>query len=72
METIVTSLFVAIGAVLIVFAHPIARHGVSLRFSEHQLRATAGPDRPRIRRLTVIATVLNIAIGAAFVYGGVQ
>lgn len=61
-----------IGLVFIVFGRRMARARIALHYPSEDLRATSGPRRRRIRRNTVIATVLNIAMGVWFVYGGVR
>jgi hypothetical protein len=54
------------------FGPRIARHGVSLRFSPGELAATRGAIYLRVRRARLIATALELTVGAAFLAGGLN
>jgi hypothetical protein len=50
----------------------MARARISLHYSYEQLRATSGKWHRRVRRATVIATMLTMLVGVAFVWMGIR
>jgi hypothetical protein len=72
MDVVLGVILVTIGVAMIVYGPRIARARISLHYSYEQLHATSGKWHRRVRRNTLIATTLNILVGAAFVAGGIN
>lgn len=72
MDAIVASVMMLFGAVGFGFGPRIARHGVSLKYSYEELRATSGPAYRRVRRTTIVGTTLTMLVGAVFLAAGIR
>ena len=72
MTSFIQIVAVALGVILLVYGHQIARWRVSLHFSPEELRATIGPSHRRVQQATIITTVVNMVVGAAFIFGGID
>ena len=72
MRVVLGVVLMSVGGLMFGFGPRIARARISLHFSYEELRATSGPRHRRVRRATLVATVLTMAVGAAFVAMGVR
>jgi hypothetical protein len=72
MDAVVGAILVVVGAAMFCFGPRIARLGISLRYSYEELHARSGPAHRRIQRTTIVAIVLTMAVGAAFIAMGVR
>jgi hypothetical protein len=71
-ETVVGSIMVLVGLILVIFGPRIARARISLHYSYEDLRATSSPVHRRVKRAQAIATSLNLLVGAAFIVFGIR
>ena len=69
---VVGVVFAAAGCALFAFSTRLARHGVSLQFSDEEIRGTSGPLRRWVRPVKAVATVMYMVMGAFFIYAGVR
>lgn len=61
---------IAVWIIMLAFSPRIARHGVSLLFSEAALAATSGPYYVRVRRMKRFAYVTSVAFCVGMIYVG--
>jgi hypothetical protein len=70
--TIVASILLLIGLVVLIFGPWIARLGVSLLYSREDLAAVSGPVHRRVKHMRVLAVAGYAIVGAAFVAAGIS
>jgi hypothetical protein len=71
-QVVLGLILVTLGGAIIGFSPRMARARISLHYSYEQLRATSGKWHRRVRRATVIATMLTMLVGVAFVWMGIR